>query len=280
MDQNSHIISFISNLYESGNFIESEFNKFTSEFLDLLNNGKIRAAEKDEQGNWQTNIWVKKGILLLFKYGKLKDYSINKDFAFFDKDTIPLKPLQLENGVRLVPGGSSIRTGSYVAKSVICMPPMYINIGAYIDEGTMIDSHALVGTAAQVGKRVHISAAAQIGGVLEPPGASPVIIEDDVLIGGNCGVYEGVIIREKAVLGSGTIITASTPVYDLVNKTIIRKEAGKPIEIPKHAVVVAGSRAIKGDFAAEHNLSIYCPIIIKYRDEKTDARTALEDTLR
>ena len=169
MDQNNQIISFINNLYESGNYIESEFKLFKSEFLDLLNNGRIRAAEKDELGNWQTNIWVKKGILLLFKYGKLKDYSINKDFAFFDKDTIPLKPFQLESGVRLVPGGSSIRTGSYVAKSVICMPPMYINIGAYIDEGTMIDSHALVGTAAQVGKRVHISAAAQIGGVLEPP---------------------------------------------------------------------------------------------------------------
>lgn len=276
----SEIENFANELYEKGNYAESKFNEFKNTFLDLLNKGEIRAAERSAQGEWLTNIWVKKGILLLFKYGKLKDYSINKNFPFFDKDTIALKPLSLENAVRLVPGGSSIRTGAYVAKSVICMPPMYINIGAYVDEGTMIDSNALVGTAAQIGKRVHISAAAQIGGVLEPPGANPVIIEDDVLIGGNCGVYEGVIVREKAVLGSGTIITASTPIYDLINGRIIKKEKDKPIEIPKQAVLVPGSRAIKGDFASEHNLSVYCPIIIKYRDDKTDAKAALEELLR
>ena len=185
----SEIENFANELYEKGNYAESKFNEFKNTFLDLLNKGEIRAAESSAQGEWLTNIWVKKGILLLFKYGKLKDYSINKNFPFFDKDTIALKPLSLEDAVRLVPGGSSIRTGTYVAKSVICMPPMYINIGAYVDEGTMIDSNALVGTAAQIGKREHISAAAQIGGVLEPPGANPVIIEDDVLIGGNCGVY-------------------------------------------------------------------------------------------
>lgn len=276
----SEIENFANELYEKGNYAESKFNEFKNTFLDLLNKGEIRAAERNAQGEWLTNIWVKKGILLLFKYGKLKDYSINKNFPFFDKDTIALKPLSLENAVRLVPGGSSIRTGTYVAKSVICMPPMYVNIGAYVDEGTMIDSNALVGTAAQIGKRVHISAAAQIGGVLEPPGANPVIIEDDVLIGGNCGVYEGVIVREKAVLGSGTIITASTPIYDLINGRIIKKEKDKPIEIPRQAVLVPGSRAIKGDFASEHNLSVYCPIIIKYRDDKTDAKAALEELLR
>lgn len=256
-----------------------ELQSFAEEFLELLNIGAIRAAEKTESG-WRINGWVKQGILILFKYGKLIDQSINKSFNFFDKHTLPLKPLQLSDGIRVVPGGSSIRTGCYVAKGVICMPPMYINIGAYIDEGSMVDSHALVGTCAQIGKNVHISAAAQIGGVLEPIGSRPVIIEDNVMVGGNCGVYEGVMIRKNAVLASGVILTASTPVYDIVNGNVIRPTENNPIEIPEGAVVVAGARAIKGEFAQENNLSIYAPIIVKYRDEKTSARVVLEEFLR
>ncbi len=249
-------------------------------FLEALNCGHIRAAEKGADGAWVVNQWVKHGILVLFRKGRLVDVSLDENFRFFDKDTLPVKPLTIENNVRVVPGGSTIRTGAFVAHGVICMPPMYINIGAYIDEGTMVDSHALVGTCAQIGKRVHISAAAQIGGVLEPAGARPVIIEDDVMIGGNCGVYEGVLIRSRAVLGSGVILNASTPVYDIVHERIIRSTPEQPLEIPAGAVVVAGSRAITSVFGREHGLSISTPLIIKYRDEKTDARTALEDALR
>jgi 2,3,4,5-tetrahydropyridine-2-carboxylate N-succinyltransferase len=199
---------------------------------------------------------------------------------FFDKHTIPLKEMSISDNVRLVPGGSAIRTGSYIAPGVICMPPMYINIGAYVDSGTMVDSHALVGTCAQIGKNVHISAAAQIGGVLEPAGARPVIIEDNVMIGGNCGVYEGVMIRNRAVLGTGVILNASTHVYDLVNGIVIKPKAGDPLEIPANAVVIPGSRSIDSPFGREHGLSISTPLIVKYRDEKTDAKTALEDALR
>jgi len=225
-------------------------------------------------------MWVKQGILLLFRKGKMVDMSTDDNFVFFDKDTIPTKTLHIEDSVRIVPGGSSIRTGAYVSPGVICMPPMYINIGAWIGEGSMIDSHALVGTCAQIGARVHISAAAQIGGVLEPAGARPVVIEDDVMVGGNCGVYEGVRVRSRAVLGSGVILNASTPVYDLVHERILRSSGDVPLEIPEGAVVVAGARTIATDFAQTHGLSMSTPLIVKYRDEKTDARTALEQVLR
>jgi 2,3,4,5-tetrahydropyridine-2-carboxylate N-succinyltransferase len=249
------------------------------EFKAQLNSGKARAAEKID-GNWRVNLWVKQGILLGFKLGRIENLSINDNFRFFDKHTYPLKPITAGDGVRIVPGGSSIRDGCYIARGVTCMPPMYVNAGAYVDEGTMIDSHALVGSCAQIGKRVHLSAAAQIGGVLEPIGQMPVIIEDDVLVGGNCGVYEGAIVRERAVLAAGTILTGGTPVYDLVNDTFYRKTEDAPLEIPAGAVVVPGSRAITKGKGAELGLSIYTPIIVKYRDEKTDASVRLEDFLR
>lgn len=248
-------------------------------FLYELNQGTIRAATCDDAGIWSVHQWVKKGILLLFRIGQLKDMSLD-GMPFFDKHTIPLKKMTINDNVRLVPGGSAIRTGAYIAPGVICMPPMYVNIGAFVDSGTMIDSHALVGTCAQIGKNVHISAAAQIGGVLEPAGARPVIIEDNVMIGGNCGVYEGVMIRKRAVLGTGVVLNASTIVYDLVHENIIRPVAGEPLEIPENAVVIPGARAIDTSFGREQGLSIATPLIIKYRDEKTDAKTALEDALR
>ncbi len=257
-----------------------EMQQLVRQLIDGLNYGSIRAAEPDGQGGWKVNPWVKKGILLLFKYGKLEDVSLGGNFKFFDKHTLPLRPASLEDRIRIVPGGSSIRSGCYVAKGVICMPPMYINIGSYVDEGTMIDSHALVGTCAQIGKNVHLSAASQIGGVLEPAGARPVIVEDDVMIGGNCGVYEGVLIRRRAVLGSGVILNASTRVYDLANEKILKASTEHPLEIPESAVVIPGSRAIATPFGRAHQLSAATPLIVKYRDEKTDARTALNDELR
>lgn len=264
----------------NGNQDKDYILKFALDFINGLNNGEIRCAEKNEFGEWVVNSWVKVGILTIFKNSNLTDFSVNNEFRFFDKDLLNLKPLTLEDGVRLVPGGSSIRTGSYVAPSVICMPPMYINIGAHVDEGSMIDSHALVGTCAQVGKRVHLSAASQIGGVLEPAGARPVIVEDDVMIGGNCGVYEGVMIKRRAVLGTGVILNASTRVYDLVNNSVIRASNEEPLVIPEGAVVIPGARAINSPYGKEHGLSVSTPLIIKYRDEKTDAKTALEDILR
>lgn len=251
-----------------------------TEFITLLETGKIRSAIQDENGKWIVNEWVKKGILLLFRYGILKEYNNGGILKFYDKHTLPLKKTTLNDGIRIVPGGSSIRAGAYVANSVICMPPMYINIGSYIDEGTMIDSHALVGTCAQIGKNVHLSAASQIGGVLEPPGARPVIVEDNVMIGGNCGIYEGVLIRKRAVLGSGVILTSSTRIYDLVNENIISKTDDNPLEVPENAVVVAGSRPANTEFAKKIGLHLYTPVIVKYRDAKTDAKTALEDSLR
>jgi len=251
------------------------------EFKTALRRGEIRSAEKDADRNWQTNAWVKQGILLGFKMGKMVEMSqITETFQFFDKETYPLRPTSLEDKIRIVPGGSTIRDGSYVAPNVVLMPPCYVNVGAFVDEGTMIDSHALVGSCAQIGKRVHISAAAQIGGVLEPVNANPVIIEDDCLIGGNTGVYEGVIVREKVVLASGVILTRSTPVFDLAKNTIYKSDGAKPLEIPAGAVVVQGSRAITSGFGKENGLSLYAPIIVKYRDEKTDASTRLEDYLR
>ncbi len=253
-------------------------------FKQLLNEGLVRAASKVD-GEWVVNFWVKEGILLGMRLGRLQGRHVSLDeqgtgFTFIDKDTYPLKSITMDNNVRIVPGGSAVRDGSYLAPSVVMMPPAYVNVGAYVDEGTMIDSHALVGSCAQVGKKVHLSAAVQVGGVLEPIGAMPVIIEDEVMVGGNCGIYEGTIVRERAVIGTGVILNGSTPVYDLVRNTIYRKSAESRLVIPAGAVVVAGSRKIKGEFAAEHGLSIYTPVIIKYRDERTDSATALEEALR
>ncbi len=251
------------------------------DFKSALRRGEIRSAEKDAEGNWHANAWVKQGILLGFKMGSMVVASNEcETLQFFDKDTYPLRPMTLDDKIRIVPGGSTIRDGSYVAPNVVLMPPCYINVGAYVDEGTMVDSHALVGSCAQIGKRVHLSAAAQIGGVLEPVGAVPVIIEDDVLVGGNTGVYEGTIVRTGAVLASGVILTRSTPVFDLPNGRIIKSDGDKPLEIPAGAVVVQGSRAITSGFGKDNGLAIYCPIIVKYRDDKTDASTKLEDYLR
>ena len=248
------------------------------QFRDALSAGKIRAAEKRD-GQWRANAWVKQGILLGFQLGELSETGSGA-LTFVDKDTFPPRNFRAEDGVRVVPGGSAIRQGAYVAPSVICMPPMYINVGAYVDEGTLVDSHALVGSCAQIGKRVHLSAAAQIGGVLEPVNAAPVIIEDDVLVGGNCGVYEGTLVRSRAVLGAGTILTRSTPLYDLVRNQIYRAEKDSPLVVPENAVVVPGSRAIKRGLAAEWGLSLCAPVIVKYRDQKTDAAIELEDLLR
>ncbi len=251
-----------------------------NELKSALNRGEVRAAERTSTGQWLANSWVKQGILLGFRMGALTDMSVGESFKFFDKDTYPIRPTNIRDNVRIVPGGSSIRDGSYIAPGVVCMPPMYVNVGAYVDQGTMIDSHALVGSCAQIGKRVHISAAAQIGGVLEPVGAVPVIIEDEVLVGGNCGVYEGTIVRERAVLATGTILSGSTPVYDLVRGEIYQRTAGAPLEIPAGAVVVPGSRAVENERGRSWGLSLYAAIIVKYRDEKTNSAVQLEDYLR
>ena len=250
------------------------------DFTRALNRGEVRAAEKSADGKWIVNSWVKQGLLLGFRMGAIVDVSTGESFKFFDKDTYPARPTTLQDNVRIVPGGSTIRDGTYIAPGVVCMPPMFVNAGAYIDGGTMIDSHALVGSCAQIGRRVHISAAAQIGGVLEPVGAVPVIIEDDVLVGGNCGVYEGAIVRERAVLASGTILTGSTPVYDLVRGEIYQRTADGPLEIPVGAVVVPGSRAVTTERGRAWGLSLYAAIVVKYRDEKTDTAVRLEDHLR
>lgn len=247
------------------------------DFRDELTQGKIRAAEKVD-GQWVVNTWVKQGILLGFRLGELSEMAQDASLSFVDKDTFPARRFTVRDRVRVVPGGSSVRMGAYVAPTVICMPPMFINVGAYVDEGTMVDSHALVGSCAQVGKRVHLSAAAQIGGVLEPVNAAPVVIEDDVMVGGNCGVYEGTLVRTRAVLGAGTILTRSTPLYDLVRGEVYKATAEKPLEVPEGAVVVPGSRAVKK--GPDWNLSLYTPVIVKYRDEKTDQGTELEEWLR
>jgi len=254
-------------------------------FLELraaLETGTLRSAEPDATTatGWRVNAWVKRGILLGFRIGALVDMSCSKTVSFVDKDTYPARRFTPEDGVRVVPGGSSVRSGAFVARGVVMMPPAYINAGAYVDEGTMVDSHALVGSCAQIGKRVHLSAAAQIGGVLEPVNASPVIIEDDVLVGGNTGVYEGTIVRRRAVLAAGTILTRGTPVYDVVHGTILKATAEMPLIIPEGAVVVPGSRAVTGGYGKEMGLSVYTPVIVKYRDEKTDLSTTLEDLLR
>jgi 2,3,4,5-tetrahydropyridine-2-carboxylate N-succinyltransferase len=245
--------------------------------------GRVRAADPDPQSptGWRVNVWVKQGILLGFRFGDLVDMGVaNGAWPFFDKDTMPLKQLDAKSGVRIVPGGSSVRDGAYLAPGVICMPPMYINIGAWVGEGTLVDSHALVGSCAQVGRGVHVSAAAQIGGVIEPVGAMPVIVEDEVLIGGNCGIYEGAIVKKRAVLASGTILTGSTPIYDLPNSRIIKPESGQPLVVPEGAVVVPGARAVTVGAGREWGLSLATPVIVKYRDERTDARTELERWIR
>jgi 2,3,4,5-tetrahydropyridine-2-carboxylate N-succinyltransferase len=253
------------------------------QFKDGLNDGSIRAAEPDASAptGWRVNSWVKKGILLGFRMGAVVAMSHNgAGQAFFDKATYPLKSVSLTNAVRIVPGGSSLRDGCFLGKGVTCMPPMFINVGAYVGEQTMVDSHALVGSCAQVGKSCHISAAAQIGGVLEPVGAMPVIIEDEVLVGGNCGVYEGTVVKRGAVLGTGTILNRSTPVYDVASGNVLTASDDQPLIIPEKAVVVAGSRAITKGRGKEWGLSLYTPVIVKYRDAKTDLRTQLEDLLR
>ena len=265
-----------------GRYTEENLRLF-QRFKDALNAGAIRAAEPDaaRASGWRVNPWVKKGILLGFRMGAIVDMSIDASRQpFFDKSTYPVKKFSTESGVRIVPGGSSIRDGCYVGKGVTCMPPMYINAGAYVDDGTMVDSHALVGSCAQIGRKCHISAAAQIGGVLEPVGALPVIVEDEVLVGGNCGVYEGTVVKKRAVLGSGTIINRSTPIYDLVTGAVHSASADEPLVIPENAVVVAGSRAIAKGRGKDWNLSLYTPVIVKYRDAKTDVKVQLEDLLR
>jgi len=263
-------------------YTEDHFALF-AKFKAALNAGRIRAAEPDATSatGWRVNAWVKKGILLGFRLGGIVDMSIDSTRQpFFDKATYPVKQFSAQSGVRIVPGGSSIRDGCYVGKGVTCMPPMYINVGAWVDDGTMVDSHALVGSCAQVGKNCHISAAAQIGGVLEPVGAMPVIIEDDVMMGGNTGVYEGTVVKRRAVLGSGVILTRSTPVYDIARGEVLKATDDQPLVIPEGAVVVAGSRAIPKGSGKDWGISLYTPVIVKYRDSKTDARVQLEDLLR
>jgi 2,3,4,5-tetrahydropyridine-2-carboxylate N-succinyltransferase len=253
------------------------------ELQRALSHGEIRAAEPDTAApsGWRVNAWVKQGILLGFRFGDTKDVSADHGkWPFFDKDTMSLKKLGLNAGVRVVPGGSTIREGAYVASSVVCMPPMFVNIGAYIDEGTMVDSHALVGSCAQIGKRVHLSAAAQIGGVIEPVGAMPVVIEDDVLVGGNTGIYEGAVVKKRAVIAAGVVLTGSTPLYDLPRGVIIRPVVGQPLVVPEGAVVVPGSRNVTIGPGKDWGLSLATPVIVKYRDDRTDTRTELEAWIR
>jgi len=245
-----------------------------------LNAGTVRAAERGPDGRWRVNSWVKTGILLGFRLGRMGPAALGGPFPFYDKDTYPLRAMSSAQNVRIVPGGSAIRDGCYVAPGVVCMPPMYINVGAYVGEGTMVDSHALVGSCAQIGRRVHLSAGAQIGGVLEPAGALPVIIEDGVLVGGNCGVYEGTVVRERAVLAPGTILTGGTSVFDLVHDRVYRREGDQPLEIPPDAVVVPGTRPVKAGAGAAAGIALYTPVIVKYRDEKTDTAVRLEELLR
>ncbi len=255
------------------------------QLLTALEHGDVRAASRDADGRWHAVPWVKRGILLAFRAGRMIDMSAggagaHSPFQFFDKHTVPPRALRLESQVRVVPGGSTIRRGTFVAPGVVCMPPMYVNVGAWIGAGTMVDSHALVGSCAQIGERVHLSAAAQIGGVLEPVNASPVVVEDDVVVGGNCGVYEGTIVRRRAVLAAGVVLTRGTPVFDLVRETVYRATPEQPLEIPEGAVVVPGARQVKGAWAGEQGLSLQTPVIVKYRDERTDLATALEEWLR
>lgn len=259
---------------------ENEARRAFAQLKEALQYGRIRAAERDADGRWHVNGWVKRGILLGFRLGVLVDAGTAGPMRFFDKDSFGVRATTIDEGIRIVPGGTAVREGSYLARGVIVIPPAYVNVGAYVDEGTLIDSHALVGSCAQVGKRVHLSAAAQIGGVLEPAGAMPVIIEDDVLVGGNCGVYEGTIVRRRAVLAPGVLLTGGTAVVDLVHDRILRREGDSPLEIPEGAVVVPGSRPVTHGSGQARGISLYAPVIVKYRDERTDAATALEAALR
>jgi 2,3,4,5-tetrahydropyridine-2-carboxylate N-succinyltransferase len=282
-DQDTSLKTRIERFFAAGPAAVSDSGAMHS-FLELreaLESGKLRAAEPDAASpiGWRVNTWVKQGILLGFRLGVTREMG-GDEFGFVDKHTFPMRRFSVDDGVRLVPGGSSVRAGAFLAKGVVCMPPMYVNVGAYVDEGTMIDSHALVGSCAQIGRRVHLSAAAQVGGVLEPVNASPVILEDDVLVGGNCGIYEGTIVRRKAVLAAGTILTRGTPVYDVVNGEVLRSTADKPLIIPEGAVVVPGARSIAKGKGAQWDLSVYTPVIVKYRDEKTELSLVLEDLLR
>ncbi len=274
----------IEKLFDSKpeSYSEADFDLFTR-FKRLLNSGEARAAEPDaaSKTGWRVNAWVKKGILLGFRMGAVVDMSIDASRQpWFDKATYPVKQMKPGDGVRIVPGGSTIRDGCFVGRGVTCMPPMYINAGSYVGAGTMVDSHALIGSCAQIGANCHISAASQIGGVLEPIGAMPVIVEDDVLVGGNCGVYEGTIVKRRAVLGTGTILNRSTPVYDLVRGAVYSATDNEPLVIPEEAVVVAGSRAVQSGKGKEWGISLYTPVIVKYRDSKTDTKIQLEDLLR
>ena len=272
----------IDRLFEAGAAADRQLAR--EAFLRLreaLSDGVARAAEPDATSptGWRVNAWVKRGILLGFRHGFIIDMSVGR-LSFFDKDTLPLGFIDADRGIRLVPGGSSVRAGAYLGHRVVCMPPMYVNIGAYVDDDTMIDSHALVGSCAQVGKRVHVSAASQIGGVLEPIGVLPVIVEDEVLVGGNCGIYEGAIVKRRAVLGSGVILTGSTPIFDLVRGEVLRRAGDQPVVVPEGAVVVPGSRAVTQEPGRSWGLSLATPVIVKYRDEKTDARVELEQWIR
>ena len=269
----------------SGTSLPDDAEPVVEQLLRALERGEIRSAERESDGTWRAVPWVKRGILLGFRAGRVVPMSDgaageNRAAAFFDKHTIPPRTLALSDGVRVVPGGTSIRRGAYLAPGVVCMPPAFVNVGAYVGAGTMVDSHALVGSCAQIGDRVHLSAAAQIGGVLEPVNATPVIIEQDAIVGGNCGVYEGTIVRARAVLGAGVVLTRGTPVYDLVREQVYRAGEGRPLEIPEGAVVVPGARAVRGAWAGAEGLSVQTPLIVKYRDEKTDLATALEQWLR
>ena len=271
----------------AGTTLPTDTEDIVSLLLAALERGDVRAAERNADGVWSAVAWVKRGILLGFRVGRVvampdegRGDAPDEPAAFFDKHTFPPRALTLANGVRVVPGGTSIRRGAYLAPGVVCMPPAYVNVGAYVGAGTMIDSHALVGSCAQIGERVHLSAAAQIGGVLEPVNAAPVVIESDAIVGGNCGVYEGTIVRARAVLGAGVVLTRGTPVFDLVRERVYRAEQGRPLEIPEGAVVVPGARNIRGDWAAAEGLALQTPVIVKYRDEKTDLATALEQWLR
>ncbi|MCC7053696.1 MAG: 2,3,4,5-tetrahydropyridine-2,6-dicarboxylate N-succinyltransferase [Gemmatimonadaceae bacterium] len=254
-----------------------------TQLLDALERGELRAAERADDGEWHAVPWVKQGILLAFRVGQLVDMTPTSDvtaFSFVDKDTMPPRQFGVRDGVRVVPGGSTVRRGAYLAPGVVCMPPMYVNVGSWVGAGTMIDSHALVGSCAQIGARVHLSAAAQIGGVLEPINASPVVIEDDVIVGGNCGVYEGTVVRQGAVLGAGVVLTRGTPVFDLVHERVYRGSSTHPLVIPADAVVVPGGRRMRGPWAEAEGLSLQTPVIVKYRDDKTDLATTLESWLR
>ncbi len=266
----------------AGTPLADDAEAVVAELLDRLERGEIRAARRDDAGRWQAVPWVKQGILVAFRAGRVVALHPTEGgaFTFFDKHTLPTRRLTLDDGVRVVPGGSSIRRGAYVAPGVVCMLPMYINVGAHIGTGTMVDSHALIGSCAQVGERVHVSAAAQVGGVLEPVNAAPVVIEDEVIVGGNCGVYEGTVVRARAVLAAGVVLTRGTPVYDLVRETVYRGSGDAPLEIPAGAVVVPGARAVREGWGASLALSLQTPIIVKYRDDKTDLATTLEGWLR